>query len=96
MLALPLTPEQALERVSDWFEQDHVVGLDPGPRNLMIVLDRTIRSGAILTVDPMRLRMAEFPERTGSISITKSGKTRSCSGSFLARGSMRARFAALP
>jgi toxin-antitoxin system PIN domain toxin len=53
VLALPLTPEQALERVSDWFEQDHVVGLDPGPRHLMIVRDlfRATGVAAGLTTD---------------------------------------------
>lgn len=39
VLTVPLPPEQALDRVSDWFEQEHVIGLDPGPRHLRILRD---------------------------------------------------------
>lgn len=39
VLAIPLTPEEALDRVDDWFGQEHVVPLEPGPRHLRIARD---------------------------------------------------------
>jgi toxin-antitoxin system PIN domain toxin len=53
VLAMPLAPEEALERVSEWFEQEHVIGLDPGPRHLRIVRDlfRATGVAAGLTTD---------------------------------------------
>jgi len=39
VLAEPLAPSAALERVETWFDRDHVQTLDPGPRHLRIAAD---------------------------------------------------------
>ena len=53
VLANPLTPEAALDRVDDWFSPEHVVVLEPGPRHLRIVRDlfRGTAVGGNLTTD---------------------------------------------
>jgi toxin-antitoxin system PIN domain toxin len=53
VLAAPLTPEQALDCVDDWFGQDHVIVLEPGPRHLRITRDlfRATGVGGSLTTD---------------------------------------------
>lgn len=37
VLQEPLPPLAAIERVRQWFEREHVMTLDPGPRHLQIV-----------------------------------------------------------
>lgn len=37
VLAVPLDPSAALDRVAGWFDQPSVQPLDPGPRHLSIV-----------------------------------------------------------
>ena len=53
VLAAPLTPEEALDRVDDWFGQEHVIVLEPGPRHLRIARDlfRATGVGGSLTTD---------------------------------------------
>jgi len=53
VLASPLTPEQALDRVDDWFGREQVLVLEPGPRHLRIARDlwRATGVGANLTTD---------------------------------------------
>lgn len=53
VLAVPLTPEEALDRIDDWFGQEHVVVLEPGPRHLRIARDlfRATAVGGSLTTD---------------------------------------------
>jgi toxin-antitoxin system PIN domain toxin len=53
VLASPLTPDEALDCVDDWFGQEHVVVLEPGPRHLRVVRD-LFRAGGVagsLTTD---------------------------------------------
>jgi len=49
----PLTWDEALGRVDEWFEQEHVFALDPGPRHLRIVraLFRATGVAGSLTTD---------------------------------------------
>lgn len=53
VLAVPLTPEDALDRVDDWFGQEHVTVLEPGPAHLRIARDlfRATGVGGNLTTD---------------------------------------------
>ena len=53
VLELPLPPKAALARVGQWFAREHVQGLDPGPRHL-VILDRLFDAtgvGGNLTTD---------------------------------------------
>ena len=49
----PLAPAAALDRVDAWFEREHVVVVEPGPRHLRIVRDLFDATGvaAGLTTD---------------------------------------------
>jgi toxin-antitoxin system PIN domain toxin len=53
ILTAPLAPGEALDRVDDWFGQEHVRVLVPGPRHLQIARDlfRATGVGGGLTTD---------------------------------------------
>jgi len=53
VLTTPLSPERALDCIDDWFGEEHVTVLEPGPRHLRIARDlfRATGVGGNLTTD---------------------------------------------
>ena len=46
LFARPLTPEQAVGYVSQWFEAPHVAPIEPGPDHLALLLRNLVAAGS--------------------------------------------------